>query len=119
MSEDFVSREQHGSTLLLIFKQSVSNLADSRFLNELRAASQVADGEKCQAVVIDFNQIPFFGSSVLEGLCSLWDVAKHADRKMAVCNLSPVGLEIIRISRFDTIWQIFPTRKEALEHFNQ
>jgi len=114
MSDKFISAEVEGSTLILTMNQSVSAFANESFLEEIGGYADSFVEKGYQTLIVDFNQIPHFGSSVLEGLCSIWEEAKKQGARHGICNLSPVGLSIIQISRFDTLWEIFDTRQDAL-----
>ncbi len=65
-------------------------------------------------VLVDFSQIDYFSSSVLEALRTIWLAVKDKHGRMALCSLSPAGREILQLSRFDTLWPSYPDRTEAL-----
>lgn len=75
---------------------------------------ELADQE-VRHVIVDFHQVPYFGSSLLEVLLAIWSQEQLRAGTMALCNVSPVGREILGVTRFDTLWTIYNTRDEALE----
>ena len=48
-------------------------------------------------------------------LVSVWKTVRDGGGRMALCNVSAVGGEILRIAGFDTLWPICASREEALE----
>ena len=65
-------------------------------------------------VIVDLGQIPYFGSTVLEWMVQMWKRAKAKGGKLATCQASPIGREVLAAARFDLLWGIFGTREEAL-----
>ena len=114
MTNQFLRTEEQDGILIVTFQQTVSGFADDLFLNELREVGSSYSQGEYKGMVIDFNQIPYFGSSVLEGLFVIWEKVKEQGTKLVMCNLSPVGLDILKISRFDTLWDIHKDREQAV-----
>jgi anti-anti-sigma regulatory factor len=65
-------------------------------------------------VIIDLQGIARFGSSFLETLRRIWSVSKVRDGKLALCNVSEIGREILAVTKFDSLWLICSTMEEAL-----
>ena len=66
-------------------------------------------------VVVDLGQIPYFGSTVLEWMVQMWKRVKEKGGKLAACNASPIGREVLTTARFDQLWGVFDSRDEALK----
>ncbi|MCE9525659.1 MAG: STAS domain-containing protein [Planctomycetales bacterium] len=66
-------------------------------------------------MIVDFHQVPYFGSSLLEVLLSIWSQEQLRAGTMSLCNVSAAGREVLEVTRFDTLWTIYNTRAEALE----
>lgn len=64
-------------------------------------------------VVIDLQGLEYFGSIVLELIVVLWKRLSVNNGKLAICNVSSVGLEILHAAKFDTIWPIVSSLDEA------
>ena len=65
-------------------------------------------------VIIDLQQVARFGSSFLETLRKMWKVSKVRDGKLALCNVSDIGREILAVTKFDSLWLVCSTMEEAL-----
>jgi anti-sigma B factor antagonist len=66
-------------------------------------------------IVIDFGQMTYFGSGMLEAILLLWNHIHPSGGKLRLCNVSPVGREILDVSNFSTLWPICENRQAALE----
>ncbi len=66
-------------------------------------------------LVIDFNKVRFLSSSVLGLLIRLSKKIYETDGRLRLCCISDKILEIFKITRLDKIFEISPTRKEAVQ----
>ncbi len=107
--------ESEGAALILTPRRNISSLAEEEVQQQWDdLMTQVNQGD-AQHVVFDFCNVSYFGSSMLEAMLSIWKKIAEREGKMAVCNLSGTGLEIMQLSKFDTIWQITESREAAIE----
>lgn len=103
-----------GSVLVVEVVRPVGSLAEEAVMQELDGiVAALAQRTTCK-VLIDFKQTAYFGSSLLEGLRLIWTKVEEREGRMVLCNLSPVGKEIVQLAKFDTLWPICETRAEAL-----
>jgi stage II sporulation protein AA (anti-sigma F factor antagonist) len=65
-------------------------------------------------VVMDFHKIDYYGSSALAFFIRLWNRVRNHKGRMALCNLSDHGREILRTSRLDQFWPVYPSKEEAI-----
>ena len=113
MKAELFHAEQEGDVLLIRPQHNVSSLADADLMGETsRLCAQLAQSE-VKHVVVDFAPVDYFGSLMLEALRTLWNTLHAAGGKMALCNVSPVGREILEIARFDRLWPICDSCEEA------
>ncbi len=103
----------NGSTLILKVHGDVSGLADSAALGQLDRILQQLKTDSITNVVVDFGQSAYFGSSFLETLRRIWNDIHTRDGKMLLCNVSPVGREILEIAKFDQLWPMVATCDDA------
>ncbi len=82
--------------------------------HELDATFELLHHAEIQHVLVDFSQIDYFSSAVLEALLRVWLRVKLQHGRMGLCCLSPIGREIFQISRFDTLWPVSANRAEGL-----
>lgn len=111
-----LSARVDGPTLVLEVHGIVSSLADAAALSQLdQALDQLRSGSVTQ-VLVDLGQSPYFGSMMLETLRRVWNDVHPRAGRMVLCNVSPVGKEILQIAKFDHLWPIVATRADAEAH---
>ena len=65
-------------------------------------------------IAVDFEQLPIFGSIVLEALRTLWMQLHTVDGKLALYGVSQMGREILHVAKLDTLWPVYESRDDAL-----
>ena len=104
-----------GNVLVVMPTGPISNLSGQEVQIEWeRVLDHVHRGE-CRHVLIDMKEVTFFGSVFLGALNAMWKQGRQHGGRMALCNLSPLATEILHAARFDTLWEIYPTREDALK----
>ncbi|OHB73167.1 MAG: hypothetical protein A2V70_18100 [Planctomycetes bacterium RBG_13_63_9] len=107
--------ETEGNTLVVVPLGSVSSLAGESAKPELDSLLEQLEQGQIRNVVVDFLNVSYFGTIMLATMHTIWKRVRESGGKMALCNLSVVGHEILRISGFDTLWPICDSREEAME----
>ena len=111
--------EDSGDTLVFAAIESIGGLVEDEARVEWDALLEQLSEQGARNAVMDLGALDYFGSIVLELMVVLWKRVSAQGGKLAVCNVSPVGLEILKTARFDTIWPIVTTRDEALDVVHQ
>ena len=106
--------EQDGRVLVLRPHKNVSSLADLDLFTETEELCAQLRQSEIDRVIVDFAEVEYFGSLMLESLRIVWNAVHEHGGKMALCNVSTVGREILEIARFDTLWPVCDSRSEAL-----
>ena len=116
MSESKIfETEIQDNTLIVAPRGDVSTLAGEDVHAELPSLLDHLQQSEVKYVVFDLKKAVYFGSILLGAMSALWGRIRHRGGKMAVCNVSDTGLEILQVARFDTLWPICATREEALK----
>jgi len=66
-------------------------------------------------VVFDFEKIELLDSALLQVMARIWKRIRAGGGQMAVYNVSDLDVEILRVTKLDTIWPICDSRQEALD----
>jgi anti-anti-sigma regulatory factor len=104
-----------GTVFVVELLGPVSSLADSSILYELEGVrDELRDGGH-RALVVDLAQASYFGSSLLEAIRLLWNDVSTYGGRIALCNASEVGREVLEIAKFHHVWPIVGSRAEALQ----
>jgi CheY-like chemotaxis protein/anti-anti-sigma regulatory factor len=103
-----------GTVLVVQILKPVGSLAEQEVMHEIDQILLSLEKTPSCKVLIDFGQTAYFGSSMLEALRIIWTKIEHCEGRMMLCNLSPVGKEIVQLAKFDQLWPVCETREEAL-----
>lgn len=101
-------------TLIVTIQSEKIGFEQDQLATELENINRRLDQPDIRFALIDFSQIVYFSSSLLEVLRQIWMRIKQRDGQMVLCGLSPGGREILQYSRFDTLWPSYGSRTEAL-----
>jgi len=104
-----------GTTLVIAPTGPVSNLGAHDMLSDVGSLSTLVQSDTCRNVVVDMEKVTFFGSVLLGVLNSLSKQIRQRQGRFVLCGLTQVGGEVIHATRFDTLWPIYPSRREALK----
>lgn len=96
-------------------RRNISSLAEQQVQAEWDGIVTTLEKSDVRHVVFDFHHVQYFGSSMLEAMLFLWKLLQREQGKMAVCNVSSTAQEILRLSKFDTIWPVCGTRTDAMD----
>ena len=66
-------------------------------------------------IVLDFGDVNYISSAGLRVLMIAAKQCKRQDGKMVLAALQPMIQEVFQISRFDSVFEVFPTVKAAME----
>jgi anti-anti-sigma factor len=111
----YFALERAGDVLVVVLGKSLDSLCGSDLLEERSTLLEEVRDPAIRAVVFDFANVEYFDSLVLDTLCQVSNHLRERGGKMALCNLSEVGAEILRMSRLDVLWRPHSSRLCALE----
>jgi len=106
--------ETDGDALIFCAIGSIGGLVEDAAREEWDALIKQFDSSSARHAVIDLGALDYFGSIMLELLVVLWKRVSAHDGKLALCHVSPVGVEILKTAKFDTLWPIASDRAAAL-----
>jgi anti-anti-sigma factor len=105
-----------GSTLIVISLGSAGSLVAGEEMGlELAGLLERIEQSDIRHAVVDLEQSAYFGTSMLQVMAAVWKRVRARGGKMAVCNVSDTGREILHVTRFDTLWPLCASQQEALE----
>lgn len=114
-SSKYVKVERHGDVLVVSPLFTFARFAEIDIGDEWVRVQNQIDEQGVHHVVVDLGEIPYFGSTVLEWMVQLWKRAKAKGGRLATCNVSPIGKEVLSAARFDLLWGVCATRDDALQ----
>lgn len=99
----------------------VATLVDEKILEESQIQAlessfvPLIEENRPIRLVVDFSQVRFLTSSVLGLLIRLSKKIYESEGVLRLCGIQPKIYEIFKITRLDKVFDIYPTRQEALE----
>lgn len=72
------------------------------------------DRAKPPVVLLDLAQADFIGSTFLGILVRAWKRLRDRQGRLALCHVNEVCGDVLHASKLDTIWEVFPTREDAI-----
>ncbi|MEJ5260473.1 MAG: STAS domain-containing protein [Anaerohalosphaeraceae bacterium] len=110
MTVEYVGQDVIVATLVdeKILEESQIQALESSFLPLIEENQPIK-------LVVDFSQVRFLTSSVLGLLIRLSKKIYEAEGILRLCGIQPKIYEIFKITRLDKVFDIYPTRQEALE----
>ncbi len=65
-------------------------------------------------VVIDLSELPSFGTPFLAMMIRCWKRISERGGTLVVASVSPDVRQLLKITRFDTLWPLYESRGEAI-----
>lgn len=108
------TRNPQGKVMVLEVSGKIMGGPDhEKFRGEIHAL--IDEGYK--DVVLDFGGVPWINSTGLGILISGYHSLRAAEGTMKICNVKERVLSIFYISQLQNVFQVFPTRDEALSSY--
>jgi anti-anti-sigma factor len=106
--------EIRGDTLVVVALGNISSLAGKDADEALDKMILLLEEQELKNVVIDLGHAEYFGTLMIELLHRVWRAVRNHAGRMAICNVSDLGREILDVSKLDHLWEICPSREGAL-----
>lgn len=113
-SEPMFVVEREGQVLVVTVSEHAGSFSDVDATEEFGALLRSIEEPGLAGIVIDLKNLPWFGSLLLETFRNLWTRLRPRGQRLALCRVSEVGRDILRLARFDTLWPICESRDEAV-----
>lgn len=102
---------------------TVVELTDKKILDEISIGQigeqlrQIVLQQASPKLVLDFVNVQYMSSSALGMLITLHKRVRESGGQLRMCCIQPAIYEVFVITRLNEIFQILPTRQEAVESF--
>jgi anti-anti-sigma factor len=102
-----------GATLLVlgVSYESLDEAVLDEFGGLLLTVAATADPPR---VVLDLAATRLIGSRFIELMIRAWKRLAQRGGRLALCGVQPFCAEVLRVTRLDTLWEIFDDRAGAL-----
>ncbi len=120
MSADSPIRlEKQRGVTVLDFEPDAAQTAGEVLFVHLADVLEQLGREPATEVVVDLQELEFFGSSVLEALLRLWHFVNDRGGCVVICNASEIARDVLETAHFDTLFPLVESREAALKLVRQ
>jgi anti-sigma B factor antagonist len=95
--------------------QKVASLTGVDLTKERSVFIQEIRNSDVRGVVFDLAALEAFGSLMLGTLCLAWKQTHDQGARMALCNVSTIGRQVLERSKLSSLWPIHDSRELAVE----
>jgi anti-sigma B factor antagonist len=113
--QDVLTIEQHGEVMLIVAAATLETLDPGLIEQAAHILLEPIRRQDLPLVVIDLEQVDFFGSSFLALLLRCWKLVMVRGGQMVLAGVSERARELLRITSLDMIWPIYASRREAID----
>lgn len=113
--KNFVQARIDGDVLVIMPLRNIASIEHEATQAEWDSVLAELKRDEVRHAVLDFGAIAYFGSSILQYVLMLSRAVSAKDGRLAICNLSEIGRDLLANTRFDKLGIIVPTRAEALQ----
>ena len=114
MSDHLQERKIDGITILTL-KSGLKGAVEARLKERIDELVQ----EGCLQIVVDLKHVPYIYSSEIGRLIRSHLSARQAGGRVRLCNLSDKVLGVLKMSRLDTVLDLYANEDEALASIRQ
>lgn len=108
-----IKQESEGNIVILSLEGRLDTLNYAQLDNEMN--SLLKNNHK--DVVIDCQELDYVSSSGLRILLKSLKMITAVQGRFTICNLQPQIIQIFKISGFDSLFELYPGRKEAVSSY--
>ncbi|MDA1013383.1 MAG: STAS domain-containing protein [Planctomycetota bacterium] len=118
--EEFLLREQDGDILILMPHGDFMKIRESQFRNEYNEIYRILTTTDVKHMLVDFQEIEYFGSTFIGILIRLAQRVKKSGGKSVLCNLNErmqdvlKNLMLLENVKVDFFCGCFDSRDEAI-----
>jgi anti-anti-sigma factor len=106
--------ERQGDTLIVTPQSDLRELEFERIEEAAREVLDRLDQKQARNIVLDFHLTDYYGTTALAFFTKLWKKTRTQQGRMALCHLSAHELDILHVTRLDSLWPVCASREEAL-----
>ncbi len=109
-----IEQEKMGDVLLLRIIGRLDALSSEA--TEKKVLAIIKQGEH-NDVLLDFTEVNYLSSAGMRMLLAIFKHLREASGKLAVCSVDDGVMDVLKMSGFDEVFDVFATQDEALKRF--
>ena len=113
-SGDAFTIERHGEVQFVCPSSALEHMESSLVADAAALMLEPLLRNESPQVVIDLSQLPSFGTPFLAMLIRCWKRISERGGTMVIASVSPDVRQLLKITKFDTLWPLYDNRGEAV-----
>ncbi len=103
------------SITILDLGPEYANVDEASLGGVVQQLVEVAKHASPPLIVLDMAQVETIDSFFIQFLIRVWKLVKKRGGQLVLASLNEQGLDVLRRSKIDSLWQRYATRDEAIE----
>ena len=109
----YMEQEQQGNVLILRISGRLDSLSSQEM--EARIEKLIAQGET--RILLDFTGVDYLSSAGMRMILATYKKVQGVLGQFALCSVGDGVMDILKMSGFDTLLHVYPTKEEAIRLF--
>jgi anti-anti-sigma factor len=107
--------ERHGEVAVVIPSAKVEEMHETLIAQAAKMVVNSLKEDPPAGIVVDLSQVNYVGSVFVSFLLRCHMLAKKQGSEIVLAGASEPARELLHLLDLETLWAIYPTRKEAVE----
>jgi anti-sigma B factor antagonist len=107
--------ERHGEVAVVIASAKVEEMHEALIAEAAKMVVSTLKEDPPAGIVVDLSQVNYVGSVFVSFLLRCHMLAKKQGSEIVLAGASEPARELLHLLDLETVWALYPTRKEAIE----
>jgi anti-anti-sigma factor len=107
--------ERHGEVAVVIPSAKVEEMHEALIAQAAKMVVSSLKEDPPAGIVVDLSQVNYVGSVFVSFLLRCHMLAKKQGSEIVLAGASEPARELLHLLDLETVWALYPTRKEAIE----
>jgi anti-sigma B factor antagonist len=107
--------ERHGEVAVVIPSAKVEEMHEALIAQAAKMVVSSLKEDPPAGIVVDLSQVNYVGSVFVSFLLRCHMLAKKQGSEIVLSGASEPARELLHLLDLETVWALYPTRKEAIE----
>ncbi len=107
--------ERHGEIAVVIPSPKVEEMHETLIEQAAKMVVHSLKEDPPAGIVVDLSEVNYFGSVFVSFLLRCHMLAKRQGSEIVLAGASEPARELLHLLDLETIWALYPTRKEAID----
>lgn len=109
------NHSEQGTLVVEFFDTSILNQSEIESIGQ--ELYSIASKSACSQIIVDLKEIHFMSSAMIGVFIQFKMKLRKNDSELKLCNVKPELLKMLKLTKLDKVFDIYPTRRDALHAF--